>query len=246
MRDTLVIANWKMNGSRAENARWVETFNAKAPSLSSRCVVCAPFVYLSDLVNTLSIDVGAENVADEVQGAYTGEVSAAMLADIGVKWTIVGHSERRTLYGETDEGVAKKCARLVSANVRPILCVGETLEEREAGKTADVVLRQLDAVLKVVSPKDLGAIAYEPVWAIGTGLTATPEEAQAVHAQLRARVAEVDDVAAQTLSILYGGSVKPANAATLFAMPDIDGGLIGGAALNPNDFLSIAQACPAR
>lgn len=242
MRERLVVANWKMNGNRAQNERWTEVFRAKAADLSCRAVVCAPSVYLATLPVDAHFELGAQDVNENAKGAFTGEVSAAMLADLGVRWCIVGHSERRTFYGDTDQRVAKKVRALVEAGVRPIVCVGETRAEREAGATETVVLRQLDAVLSLVPAEKLGALAYEPVWAIGTGLTATPETAQAVHAALRAHVERTDEVAAASLPILYGGSVKPSNAAELFAQPDIDGGLIGGAALDPDDFLAVCAA----
>lgn len=242
MRERLVVANWKMNGSRDANDRWFETFRARSGEALGRTVVCAPAVYLADLPADAGFEAGAQDVNENVSGAYTGEISAGMLADVGVRWCIVGHSERRTLYGDTDLRVAQKAHALVEAGIRPILCVGETREEREAGQTEAVVLRQLDAVLAQVPAEQLGAVAYEPVWAIGTGLTATPETAQTVHAAIRAHIARTNEAAAAALPILYGGSVKPGNAAELFAQPDIDGGLIGGAALDANDFLAVCAA----
>lgn len=242
MRERLVVANWKMNGSREANRRWIETFRARSASADCRTVVCAPSIYLADLPADAGFEAGAQDVNEHDQGAYTGEISASMLSDLGVRWCIVGHSERRTLYGDTDERVALKTLALIKAGIRPIVCVGETQAEREAGNTENVVLRQLDAVLKLVPASKLGAVAYEPVWAIGTGLTATPDAAQAVHAAIREHLSRLDRDAAEKLPILYGGSVKPGNAAELFAQQDIDGGLIGGAALDSNDFLAVCAA----
>jgi triosephosphate isomerase len=229
-RSRLVAGNWKMHGSRASIAALLDALVAATPS---GCAVCAPFPYLAQVAERLRgsrIAWGAQNVSEHAQGAYTGEVSAAMLAEFGCRYVIVGHSERRHIYGETDQQAAAKLAAVRAAGMTPILCVGETLAEREAGKTEAVVARQLGAV-------DFGdaVLAYEPVWAIGTGRNATPEQAQEVHGFLRQRVG------AQT-PILYGGSVKPQNAAQIFAMPDVDGGLIGGASLVAKDFLDIVKA----
>jgi triosephosphate isomerase (TIM) len=229
-RGRLVAGNWKMHGSRASIAALLDALVDERPS---GCAVCVPFPYLEQVGQRLrgsSIAWGAQNVSEHGQGAYTGEVSAAMLAEFGCRYVLVGHSERRQLYGETDAQAAAKFAAARAAGLTPILCVGETLQERDAGKTEDVVARQLGAV----DFKD-GVLAYEPVWAIGTGRNATPEQAQAVHAFLRKKVP------AQT-PILYGGSVKPQNAAAIFAMPDVDGGLIGGASLVAKDFLDIVKA----
>ena len=223
-----------MHGSRRSNRALLEGLIAAAPQVQGvGCTVCVPFPYLGEVAEQLkgtSIAWGAQNVSEHAQGAYTGEVSAAMLAEFGCRYVIVGHSERRQLYGETDAQAAAKFAAVKAAGMTPILCVGETLQERDAGKTEHVVARQLGAV-----KFEDGVLAYEPVWAIGTGRNATPDQAQAVHAFLRKRVA------AQT-PILYGGSVKPQNAAALFAMPDIDGGLIGGASLVAKDFIDIVKA----
>jgi triosephosphate isomerase len=229
-RDRLVAGNWKMHGSRASIAALLDALVSENPS---SCAVCPPFPYLglvAEQLNRSRIAWGAQNVSEHAQGAFTGEVGAAMLAEFGCRYAIVGHSERRQLYRETDAQVAAKFAAVRAAGMIPILCVGETLQEREAGRTEEVVARQLGAV----DFKD-GVLAYEPVWAIGTGRNATPEQAQAVHAFLRKKVP------AATL-ILYGGSVKPQNAAAIFAMPDVDGGLIGGASLVAKDFLAIAEA----
>ena len=231
MRDRIVIANWKMNGSREANARWTDEF-LSSPRPACRPVVCAPFVYLGELaLRALGthLEVGAEDVNENPAGAFTGEISAGMLHDIGMSCAIVGHSERRTLYGETDNRVAMKALALVKAGLKPVVCVGETLEEREA-------------VLTIVRPEDLLAVAYEPVWAIGTGKTATPEIAQSVHALIRTRLVEVSPKGGASTPILYGGSVKPENAHELFAQPDIDGALVGGAALKASSFLAIANA----
>jgi triosephosphate isomerase (TIM) len=245
IRTPLVAANWKMNGSQAANAAWVRAFAERRPSGGCEVVLCAPAVYLAGLVATShGIDIGAQDVSERTPGAYTGDIAAAMLVDVGCRWVIVGHSERRQLHGESDEIVAAKAQAALAAGLRPIVCVGETLAEREAGSTLAVVERQLDAVLKRVAPAGLarGALAYEPVWAIGTGRTATPAQAQDVHAALRVHIAGKDPAAAKAVRVLYGGSVKPANAAELFGQADIDGGLIGGASLVAEDFAAICAA----
>lgn len=244
-RRPLVAANWKMNGSLTANEDWVTSFVPKAADLQCDVVVCAPFVYLCTLGRALApADLGAQDVSERSAGAFTGEVSAEMLADVGCRWVIVGHSERRQLHAETDAAVAAKAVRALHAGLRPIVCVGETLAEREAGRTQAVVRAQLAAVLEAVGADALthGALAYEPVWAIGTGRNATPAQAQEVHAALRAQVAERDGAAAAALRILYGGSVKASNARELFGQNDIDGGLIGGASLVASDFLAICAA----
>jgi triosephosphate isomerase len=233
-RPRLVAGNWKMHGSRKANRDLLEGLVGEVPKVRGvACTVCVPFPYLGEVAERLkgtAIAWGAQNVSEHAQGAYTGEVSAAMLAEFGCRHVIVGHSERRHLYGESNAQVAAKFAAVKAAGMTPILCVGEKLEERDAGKTEDVVARQLDAV-----KFEGGVLAYEPVWAIGTGRNATPEQAQAVHAFLRKRVPA-------GTSILYGGSVKSQNAAAIFAMPDVDGGLIGGASLVAKDFLDIVKA----
>ncbi len=211
------------------------------------CAVCVPFPYLAQaqqLLRGTSVKWGAQNVHQLDKGAYTGEVAAAMLCDFGCRYVIVGHSERRSLYGETSHLVAEKFAAAQKTGLLPILCVGETLAQRENGSTEAVVAEQLDAVIKLLGVKSLSnaVLAYEPVWAIGTGKTASPQQAQAVHAFIRQRIAGLDGQVAQTLCILYGGSVKAANAVELFAMPDIDGGLIGGASLDAEEFLAICRA----
>lgn len=245
MRDKIVVANWKMNGSREFYGKWLADFRALPPVEGVKAVVCAPFPYLGEVSSALesvALETGAQDVNENPAGAFTGEVSAGMLADVGVRWCIVGHSERRHIYGESDNRVAMKALALAKAGIRPIVCVGETLEERTRGSTEAVVLRQLNAVLAVLAPAQWGAVAYEPVWAIGTGHTATPAQAQAVHAAIRKRLGCFTKEGCDRLPILYGGSVKPGNAAELFAQPDIDGGLIGGAALVASDFHRILQA----
>jgi len=248
MRDILVAGNWKMNGSSTANAELVAGIAAGVPDGAGfSLLVCPPYPYLASIVAQAegsAVKVGAQNVSEHEKGAFTGEVSPAMLSDIGCDYVIVGHSERRALYGETSEQVAAKFRAALAAGVTPILCVGETLEEREAGTTQSVIDEQLDAVLDTAGAEALAAavIAYEPVWAIGTGMTATPEQAQDVHAHIRARVAEQNAGIAAKVQILYGGSMKGENAAGLLSQPDIDGGLIGGASLKAEDFLAIAEA----
>ena len=210
-------------------------------------VVCVPFPYLAQVQSVLAgtpVAWGAQNLSEQAQGAFTGEVSAAMLQDFGCRYVLVGHSERRSIFGESDKLVAEKFAAALASGLRPVLCVGETLEQRDAGKTLEVVSAQIDAVLNRVGVAAFSGavVAYEPVWAIGTGRTATSAQAQEVHAAIRAQIAKADAKIADGLQILYGGSVKPGNAAELFAMPNIDGGLIGGASLVAADFLSICTA----
>lgn len=250
MRRALVTGNWKMHGSRAENARLIEELTGQYPaSLHADCVVCPPLVYLLEVGRMLRdtpIRLGAQDVCAESHGAFTGEVSAAMLKDVGCEYTIVGHSERRHFYRETDQLVARKFAAAQGRGLIPILCVGEQLAEREQGRTAEVVSRQLDVVLELCPTDTLGhsVIAYEPVWAIGTGRNASPEQAQEVHALIRARISARDAKIGAQIRILYGGSVKATNASELFAMPDVDGGLIGGASLKADEFLAILAAAP--
>lgn len=246
MRNRLVVANWKMNGSQQANLAWVEAFSGFGDT-GCDTVVCAPHAYLfqmAELLKDSAVLLGAQDVSEYASGAYTGEVSAAMLADIGCRYVIVGHSERRTLFGDTDERVGAKAKAALAADLHPIVCVGETLAERESSQTIRVVARQLNAVIAQVGVEGLSrcTLAYEPVWAIGTGKSATPEIAQQVHAALRTELALHSQELANQVRILYGGSVKPANAASLFAMPDIDGGLIGGAALKAEDFYAICTA----
>ena len=242
MRRPLVAGNWKMHGSRAEIATLLdELMQVDSAKTTAETVVCPPFVYLQDAIRRLkesTIAVGAQSVCAEPIGAFTGEVSAAMLKDIGCRYVIVGHSERRALYHEDDHLVARKFVAAQSQKLTPILCVGETLEERESGRTEGVVARQLDAVLSRCGAGALASavLAYEPVWAIGTGKNATPEQAQAVHAFIRGRISARDDKIAGGLRILYGGSCKASNAAEIFRMPDVDGGLVGGASLKSEEF----------
>jgi len=248
MRDILIAGNWKMNGSSAVNAELVAGIVAGVPAGSgSSLLVCPPFPYLASVVEQTKgspVKIGAQNVSEHQKGAFTGEVAPGMLKDIGCDYVIVGHSERRSLYGETSEQVAAKFQAAQAAGVTPILCVGETLEEREAGTTDSVIDEQLGAVMDAAGVGAFAAavIAYEPVWAIGTGMTATPEQAQDVHRHIRAQLAAQDEAIAANVQILYGGSMKGENAAGLLAQPDIDGGLIGGASLKADDFLAIARA----
>ena len=249
-RRPLIAGNWKMNGSLATNATLLSELHGgivKMGQLQSDIAVCVPATYLGQVQTALqnsAIRWGAQDVSNQLSGAYTGEVSATMLTDFSCFYTIVGHSERRQYHAESDEQVASKTLRLLETGIVPIVCVGETLQERKAGNTEQVVARQLTAVLKMVDKNALSKIvvAYEPVWAIGTGITATPEMAQQVHAFLRSQVAVFDKEVAQRVQILYGGSMKPDNAAALLVMRDIDGGLIGGASLKSIDFLGIVAA----
>lgn len=245
MRKKFVAGNWKMNGSLAENAALLAAI--KPALVGIEVAVCVPFPYLAQVQAALtgsSIAWGAQNLSEQGKGAYTGEVSAAMLLDFACRYVIVGHSERRSLYGESDELVAKKYIAAQAAGLTPILCVGESLQERESGVTEQVVARQLDAVISAAGVTSLAkaVVAYEPVWAIGTGKTASPEQAQAVHAFIRGKIAALDAGIAAGLVIQYGGSVKASNAAELMAQPDIDGGLIGGASLVADEFIAICRA----
>lgn len=248
MRDFLVAGNWKMNGSSVANAELVDGIVAAVPaSARVKLLVCPPFPYLAAvaaIVTESAVALGAQTVSEHESGAYTGETSPSMLVDLGCEYVIVGHSERRALYGETSAVVADKFAAALAAGLTPILCLGETLAEREAGNTEAVIDEQLNAVLDTsgIEPFGSAVVAYEPVWAIGTGMTASPEQAQDVHRHIRDRLAEKDSETAAGVQILYGGSVKGDNAAGLFSMPDIDGGLIGGASLKHADFIAIADA----
>ena len=246
MRRILVAGNWKLNGSLETNRELVSGIVAGAPD-GVDLRVCPPFPYLGPVIKALgdsAVALGAQNVSEHAKGAFTGEVAASMLGEFGCKYVIIGHSERRSIYGETSEQVADKFVAVQDAGLIPILCVGETLEDREAGTTETVVAEQLNAVLDRagVAAFSKAVVAYEPVWAIGTGMTATPEQAQDVHAFIRGLVAEKDASVAEGLRILYGGSCKGSNAAGLFEKADIDGGLIGGASLKAEDFLAIADA----
>jgi triosephosphate isomerase len=247
MRGKLVVGNWKMNGGlRQNNALLADLRSGWTAMPSRRIAICVPFPYLWQAQAALSgsvLEWGAQNVSEHGSGAFTGEVAATMVAEFGSRVAIVGHSERRTLYGETDAAVANKAAAALAAGLTPIVCVGETLAEREASATDAVVLRQLDAVVAVLGEKLAQAVvAYEPVWAIGTGRTASPQQAEAVHALLRRRLRTAVGEAADEMLLLYGGSVKADNAKTLFACANIDGGLVGGASLKADEFLAIARA----
>jgi triosephosphate isomerase (TIM) len=251
MRRPLIAGNWKMHGSRAENAELIEALLLGLPGQTPvEIAVCPPSVYLWEtarLLKSSSIALGAQSVCAEPLGAFTGEVSASMLKDVGCKYVIVGHSERRAIYKEDDALAARKFLAAQSQGLIPILCVGETLEERERGQTMQVVSRQLAAVLDLAGAAALrtAVIAYEPVWAIGTGKNATPGQAQEVHAHIRAAIAGRDAKIAADVRLLYGGSVKAANAHELFAMPDVDGGLVGGASLKADEFLKICASAQA-
>ena len=247
MRTKLVVGNWKMYGSLAANLTLLTRIKEAAPNIGCEMAVCVPFPYLAQAKSVLGgspVAWGSQNVSKQAQGAHTGEVAASMLIEFGCRYAIVGHSERRALYGETDEKAARKFAAAQRAGIIPILCIGETLAEREQGITAAVVTRQLRAVIDEVGVAAFAraVVAYEPVWAIGTGKTATPAQAQEVHGLIRTCVAAASPEVAAALRLLYGGSVKPDNARELFAMPDIDGGLIGGASLLADDFLAIGSA----
>ncbi|MDH5189908.1 MAG: triose-phosphate isomerase [Gammaproteobacteria bacterium] len=248
MRQPLVAGNWKMNGSRESIKALLDGIKAGIGAVNkAEVAVCAPYVYLADVqqqLNGSNVSWGAQNLSTEASGAFTGEISADMIKDFSCKYVIVGHSERRSLYGETDEIVAHKFEVARNAGLVPILCVGELLEEREKGITEEVVNRQLDAVINRVGIAALadGVIAYEPVWAIGTGKTATPDQAQETHAAIRQKLASMDAGVAEKVQILYGGSMNAGNAAELIGMADIDGGLIGGASLKSDDFLTIGKA----
>ncbi|TGG94124.1 triose-phosphate isomerase [Natronospirillum operosum] len=251
MRTPFIAANWKMNGTRSEVAALLDGFKSGISTESRQVAVFAPFVFLpavQDALQGTGIAWGGQNAHTADSGAYTGETSLAMLKEFGCQYVLVGHSERRTLFGETDYIVADKVEAALAAGVTPVLCIGETLQEREQGITGEVCRRQLSTVLDQVGVEGFRklVVAYEPVWAIGTGKTASPEQAQETHAELRAYLAETDaDMAAQ-LQILYGGSMKAANAAELMAQPDIDGGLVGGASLKVDEFTGICNAAAAR
>ncbi len=244
MRRKLVVGNWKMNGNRAANAELLAALKAAGPWVAE-VAVCAPMPYLGDVAMSLqgeAISWGAQDCSAFESGAYTGEVSAAMLSEFGCRYVLNGHSERRAMHAESDQLVADKAKAALAHRLTPIVCVGETLAEREAGRTDEVVKRQLSTVIHTLGHCiSQIVVAYEPVWAIGTGKTATPEQAQAVHAVLRAQLKAATEHAGD-MKILYGGSVKADNAAILFSQPDIDGGLIGGASLKAADFAAICRA----
>ncbi|WP_372598542.1 triose-phosphate isomerase [Amphritea sp.] len=248
MRKTIVAGNWKMNGTSESIRTLLDGIKAGVPAVDGLVtLVCPPAVYLYQVkkqIGDAPVAVGAQNVSAQPKGAFTGEWSLEMLQDLGCEYVILGHSERRSLFGETDADVADKVAATLAAGLIPILCVGETLEQREAGETLALVAAQIDAVVQRIGIEYFASvvIAYEPVWAIGTGLTATPEQAQQVHAAIRAQLAGSDAKIADKLSILYGGSMNAGNAAELLAQQDIDGGLIGGASLKADEFLTICAA----
>ncbi len=247
MRRKLVIANWKMNGHRSMVDQLLAGLQTRLSELSVQVVICPPAVYLDQaqaLLKGSPISLGAQNASEHVTGAYTGEISAQMLREFGCDYVLLGHSERRSLYGESDAVVAQKTLAALKERLTPVLCVGESDAERASGKTEQVVSRQLSAAIEAVGVEAFSdiVVAYEPVWAIGTGNTATPEQAQAVHYHIRQQIASLSEKIAADLTLLYGGSVNADNAAELFAMPDIDGGLIGGASLDEQAFTAICNA----
>ncbi len=251
MRQKIVAGNWKLHGSRHFATELMEQVVAGLPLDGVQVLVLPPLPYLGDLVEgfgATALAFGAQDVSSNEKGAYTGEVSAAMLVDVGATHGLVGHSERRQYHHESSELVARKFVAAIHAGLTPVLCVGETLEQREAGQTEQVIAAQLAPVLDLAGVEAFAraVVAYEPVWAIGTGRTATPAQAQAVHAFIRGEVAKRDARIADSLPLLYGGSVKPDNAAELFSQPDVDGGLVGGASLVAEDFLAIARAAAGR
>lgn len=250
MRNYIIAGNWKMNGAKKSVTELLDGIKAEAQTITNvEWIVFPPYPFLAqteNLLTTTNIAWGAQNLSDKLSGAYTGEISADMLKDFGCKYVLVGHSERRTLYHEDDELVVAKFMTAYEAGLIPILCIGETLEERKIGITEEIVTRQLNAVLnldKGIEYLARAIIAYEPVWAIGTGVMATPQQAQEMHNKIRSQISKQNANLAQQIRILYGGSVKPDNAKQLFAMPDIDGGLIGGASLKATDFLEIGKSC---
>ena len=247
MRQVMVAGNWKMNGSRDSVKQLIEGIKAGVGAVKAEVVVCPTYVFIPEVADSISgagIKLGAQNVSDQDSGAFTGEVAGPMLKDFGVEYVIIGHSERRSLYGESNAVTAVKYEAALKHGLKPIFCIGETLEERDSGVTETVIARQLDAILESSGVASLAnaVLAYEPVWAIGTGKTASPEQAQEVHAFIRNKIAGLDGDIAAGLRILYGGSMNPGNAAQLIAQPDIDGGLIGGASLKADDFLTICKA----
>jgi triosephosphate isomerase len=247
MRQSLVMGNWKLNGLRSEGLALANAIAAGLRPGNKGIAVCVPYVYLSDVQNAIEdtpLALGGQNVADQESGAYTGEISAAMLKECGCSYALVGHSERRSYYGDTNESVAARFVQAQKEGVTPVLCIGETLEERESETTFAVIDEQLGAVIDLagIDALEFSVIAYEPVWAIGTGKTASDEQAQEVHKYIREQIAAKSQVVADKVQILYGGSVKPNNAKAIFAMPDIDGGLIGGASLDAESFLAIYQS----
>jgi triosephosphate isomerase (TIM) len=244
MRRSLVLGNWKMNGSRSSAELLAKGIIAGLGADVADIAVCVPYIFLPDvaqIVKNTRLGLGAQNVADKPSGAYTGEISAAMLKEFACEYALVGHSERRTYYGDTDQSVAARFCQAQEQGIVPVLCIGETLEQRQQEKTFDVITAQLDAVVDLadIAAFNNAVIAYEPVWAIGTGLTATDDQAQEAHHFIRQYLSAKDQAVAEKIQILYGGSAKPDNAKGLFAMPDIDGGLIGGASLDAESFLKI-------
>ncbi len=247
MRQTLVAGNWKLNGSKESIQELLKGILAGMSEAKSAVAVCAPYIYIplvEELLNGTDVAYGSESISEHDSGAFTGEIAGSMLNDFSCQYVIVGHSERRSIFGEQDADTANKFAAARKHGITPILCVGELLEERENGTTEEVVARQLDAVIELEGVEALAdaVIAYEPVWAIGTGKTASPQQAQDVHAFIRSKIAGLNTEVANKVQILYGGSVNGGNADELFAMPDIDGGLIGGASLKAEDFLAICRA----
>ena len=249
MRQLTIIGNWKMNGSLSANQQLIQAMlglGLSHAAKNARLALCVPYPYLiqmADLLAKSGVALGAQDVSDHPNGAYTGDVSANMLQELGCQYVIVGHSERRQYHHEGDGLVARKAKAALQANMTPIICVGETEEEHDDGKTLVVVRRQLQAVLDLLQGQVASCVlAYEPVWAIGTGKVPTPAQAQDVHRELRLQLAKFDAEAASKVAILYGGSLKPDNAKDLLAMPDIDGGLVGGASLSAEDFLALCQA----
>ena len=252
MRSKVVVGNWKLNGSVAGNEALLKALLGAIPrNGAAGCAVCVPYPYLAQaraLLQGSPIAWGSQDCSRHEKGAFTGDVSAAMIAEFGARYSIVGHSERRTLFGDTDAIVVEKYGRAKRAGLTPVFCVGETLQEREAGHTESVLARQVDALLDAGGAQQLsgGIVAYEPVWAIGTGKTATTQQAEEAHDLIRRRIAAKDAQVAAQLPMLYGGSVKAANAAELFAMPDVDGGLVGGASLVAEEFVAIWRAADAQ
>lgn len=248
MRKPFVAGNWKMNGSKASNNTLLKTILTELTDTNVQVAVFPPTIFIPQVEQILSTTViswGAQNVSAETSGAFTGEISAAMLLEFGCRYVLVGHSERRQLFGETNQTVAKKFLKASQSGLHPVLCVGETLEQRQQNQTEQIIQQQVNTVLELAPINSLtqALIAYEPVWAIGTGVNASPEQAQEVHAFIRQLLAEKDKEIANQLRIIYGGSVKATNAKSLFAMPDIDGGLIGGASLDAKEFIEIIKSC---
>ncbi len=247
MRKTLVAGNWKLNGSKDSIQELLKGILAGMAEAKTDVAVCAPYIYIplvEEILSGTDVGYGSESISEHDSGAFTGEIAGSMLKEFSCQYAIVGHSERRTLFGEQDADTANKFAAARKHGLTPILCIGELLEERENGTTEEVVARQLDAVIELEGVEALNdaVIAYEPVWAIGTGMTASPQQAQDVHAFIRGKIAALNEGVAEKVQILYGGSVNGGNADELFAMEDIDGGLIGGASLKAEDFLAICRA----